>query len=373
MKTVLYLRRRRGGYMRLMCAVLLSAAVIFPAAASEGARSGLRLCGSVLVPSLLPFMVLSAWAAEEGMLCGTGRVSLALMRWAFNMPGAALGPLLSGWLCGYPAGARAAARAYEDGLLTKAQAERLLTFCVCASPQFAIAAVGVSLMGNAYAGVCIYLGAVGACIVTGVVGGLFSRREKGSAGVLAERHPSGGFAAAVADGTESMLKICALTVLFAAFIGVAEGTGALTALCRALSRIGGSTDMWSAVVKIAAELANGASAAVGVRGGFAICAAGSGFGGVCVLAQCAALARTKREPLRLAPMLLSRAAHAALTAVFALLLMRLDTRAVMTFSAMPAGAGAVLTLNNIPAAVIMLMTAAVVLMRAASRGERGNM
>ena len=345
--------KKRKKLAALLPAVLTLALLAFPSLAAAGAARGLRLCGT-LVPALLPFMTLSAWAGGAGAFSG-GKVTGKLTRALFALPPAAANAILSGWLCGYPAGARAAAREYEAGALTKAQAERLLTFCACVSPSFAVGAVGVSLFGSAYAGFCIYAGAVISCLLIGVAGRFFAKKEppRKAAAVKYES----GFAEAVADGAESMLKICALTVLFGALIGVAEGTA-----------LGGLSASASSAVKLALELTNG-SAAAAVSGGFALCAAGAGFGGLCALCQCAALTRTEGERLNVAPMLVSRVAHAALTALFASLLLRLDGRAVGAFSTLAEGVRAVPKVDNVPAAVVLLMLSATVLMKAYAKRE----
>ena len=341
--------------MKAAAGALTVLLLAFPASAAAGAAKGLRLCGTLVV-SLLPFMILSAWASGAGAFAGGGSTA-ALMRLLFRLPPEAANALLSGWLCGWPAGVRAAAREYEAGALSKAQTERLLTFCACVSPQFAVSAVGVSLFGSAYAGFCVYAGALLSCVCVGAVGRFFGKGEEATEKRRIKK-PS-GFAEAVADGTESVLKICALTVLFAAFIGAAEGTGLTGALPETLR----------AALKTALEVTNGTAEAAGVHGGFLICAAGAGFGGVCVLCQFAALTRTEKLRLRLLPALLSRCAHAALTAVFASLLLGLDKSAAPAFAAGLNGAKAVFTLNNIPAAVVLLMLTATVLMKAAGKRE----
>ena len=345
-------KKRKTKFAALLPAALTLAVLAFPSLAANGAARGLRLCGTLVV-SLLPFMTLSAWASGAGAFSG-GRLTGKLTRTLFALPPSAANAILSGWLCGYPAGARAAAREYEAGALTKAQAERLLTFCVCVSPSFAVSAVGVSLFGSAWAGFCIYAGAALSCLLIGVSGRFFAKKEPPRKAAV---KTGSGFAEAVADGAESMLKICALTVLFGAFIGVAEGTA-----------LNGLSARASAAVKLALELANG-SAAASACGGFALCAAGAGFGGLCALCQCAALTRTEGERLNVAPMLLSRIVHGALTAFFASLLLRLDGRAVGAFSTLTDGVRAVPKVDNIPAAVVLLMLSATVLMKSHAKRE----
>lgn len=256
---------RKAAFFFLFAA-LLAPIVFFPSASAAGAFKGLMLSGNVLIPSLFPFMVLSAWATKTGLFSGGGRFSRFAVA-VFNLPTSALTPLLSGWLCGYPAGARAAVGEYEAGRLTKAETERLLTFCVCVSPQFAVGALGASMLGNARGTVrlsrCAFI--------------LPDYRDNRRAFRQKKR-------------TRESARFCRCT-----------------------------------------------------RG------------------------RAVFPRPRLAPMFLSRTAHAVLTAAFALLFLSLDKSDVSVFSAGLGGAPPAAKVNNVPTAIVMLMTAAVILLKSASK------
>ena len=51
--------------LALLCATL--ALMLYPQPAMEAARSGLRLCYNVIIPSLFPFFVLSSLVVELGL------------------------------------------------------------------------------------------------------------------------------------------------------------------------------------------------------------------------------------------------------------------------------------------------------------------
>ena len=57
-----------------LIAVLIIAAglILFPSDTSTAARSALTLCGSVLIPSLFPFFVLSGLVIESGLAARFG-------------------------------------------------------------------------------------------------------------------------------------------------------------------------------------------------------------------------------------------------------------------------------------------------------------
>ncbi len=108
----------------------------FPAESLSAARQGLGLWLNTLLPTLLPFLILT------GLLMGTDGIERILsplknvwhVLFGLSSPGAYA--LLLGLLCGYPMGAKAASDLYANGRISKREAEYLLTFCNNASPAF---------------------------------------------------------------------------------------------------------------------------------------------------------------------------------------------------------------------------------------------
>lgn len=102
--------------------------------ALEGARQGVMLCIATVIPSLLPFFVLSMLLT--GSLMGT---SLPILRPLGRMLGIPQGGevlLVSGFLGGYPAGAQTVQESYRQGHLSRETAEALLPWCNQPGPAF---------------------------------------------------------------------------------------------------------------------------------------------------------------------------------------------------------------------------------------------
>ena len=132
----------------LPCIVFAGVCLIFLRdAVADGIRNALALSGEILIPSLLPFMVLSAfsaevWNTEPGSSAGV------LMKKLFRLPAECLQVMFFGFTGGYPVGMSIAGRLYEKGSISKAEAEYLSCFCVNAGPAFIIGAVGNGILSS---------------------------------------------------------------------------------------------------------------------------------------------------------------------------------------------------------------------------------
>lgn len=108
----------------------------FPSQALDASRDGMKLWLNTLIPTLLPFLILT------GIILRTGGVEKLLSpfspvwRHVFGLSSSGAYALLLGLLCGYPMGAKIASDLYTHGKIGRQEAEYLLTFSNNASPAF---------------------------------------------------------------------------------------------------------------------------------------------------------------------------------------------------------------------------------------------
>ncbi len=122
--------------------------LIFPLQTLNGAASGLLLWYKVLLPTLLPFIILT---------------SIIVKTHAFSIISSLIGPLLGrlfwvskegslaiiiGFLCGYPMGAKVINDLYEDNLISIKEAKYLLSFCNNTSPMFIVSFFLLQILEN---------------------------------------------------------------------------------------------------------------------------------------------------------------------------------------------------------------------------------
>lgn len=106
----------------------------------DAMNEGITLCLYSVIPSLFPFFILSSLIVSS--LRGQGLPFLRPIGKLCGIPQGCEGLLAVALLGGYPVGARSVAQYYQDGIISKAQAERLLSFCSNAGPSFIFGIVG---------------------------------------------------------------------------------------------------------------------------------------------------------------------------------------------------------------------------------------
>lgn len=111
--------------MWILIVGLIVMVILYSNVSIDAAKNAVELITYNLLPSLFPFFVLT------NMLVRSGKIAL-----------------VSGFLCGYPAGATACANLYKEGTLTKEEALRYSVFTSNAGPTFIVGAVGVGMCAS---------------------------------------------------------------------------------------------------------------------------------------------------------------------------------------------------------------------------------
>ena len=124
----------------MLTAIGLLVLILDTKTALSGASEGLSLCIQTVIPSLLPFFVLSILLTS--MLIGSRVSFLGPLGRICGLPQGAESLILIGMLGGYPSGAQTVAQAYRDGAITRQDAQRMLPFCNLAGPAFLFGITG---------------------------------------------------------------------------------------------------------------------------------------------------------------------------------------------------------------------------------------
>lgn len=301
-----------------VCTVVIGGLfLIFGADISVGIRSGISVCGEVVIPSLFPFMILAEFVALSGASDTLSKPISPFTRWLFGLPKVTAAPILLSFISGYPVGASLARRLYDSGKILRSDAEKMLTFTVNSSPAMLIFAVGMGMLGGKEYGYLLYIVHILASVLNGI---LFSRiilnlganrrvekvnlptfnaqntiqtiGQKSSYGITKKDSTPhynivDAFVTATADASVSMLKICGCVILFAGIVASIKS---------------------ARILALILEVTVGCKVAINY--GIKAISAVVGFGGISVIMQVMTVSKGLIRPWIL---ILSRITHAAIS------------------------------------------------------------
>ncbi len=118
--------------------LLIGFLLVNPSGAAAASASGLMLWFKSLVPTLLPFLILSnLLISMDGISCIT-RVLYPFFHRIFGCSPEGCYAIATGFLCGYPVGAKITADLVREHRISLEEGSYLLCFCNNASPAFLV-------------------------------------------------------------------------------------------------------------------------------------------------------------------------------------------------------------------------------------------
>ncbi len=148
--------KKRKSIRRPFSKILLSLLIIIiligilsdPELSLQSATSGLSLWSNIVIPSLLPFFIISELLIALGFVNFIGKLLQPIMKPLFNVPGEGAFPLTMSILSGYPVGAKLTSRLREKNLVTKEEGTRLICFTSTSGPLFMLGAVSIGMLND---------------------------------------------------------------------------------------------------------------------------------------------------------------------------------------------------------------------------------
>lgn len=273
---------RKNFIMPMLASIFLCALLIKNSELAIGfVKKGMENCFLTVIPSLFPFMIISEMLSESGILSFFGRFGERLSRRLFGLSNSASSAVILGLLLGFPMGTKALISLYDRGEISQSELERAIGFSGIPSFAFIVNAVGISLMGNRRLGIALYISAISAAIISGII----SKPRKLEPFLPRPQKPttikkglSEIITGAISSATNSTILLCAYVIFFSAVVGcISSGLGLMSASGAFLGSF--------------LELSTGASssAAIGGRLGTALCGFTVGWSGLSVHFQTAAL------------------------------------------------------------------------------------
>ena len=136
--------KRKIFIILIVCMIILF--TIMPTIVSEGAKDGLLLWFMAIVPSLLPFMILSNILIKLKVTKYINRFLKPVFSFIFGVSAEGSYPIIIGFLAGCPVGAKTTAQLYKNKDIKREEAQYLISFCNNLSPMFLIEFIGVKCL-----------------------------------------------------------------------------------------------------------------------------------------------------------------------------------------------------------------------------------
>lgn len=198
------------GAFALICIFLL---LCFPGAAAEAAGESVETWLKVILPTLLPFSILSGFFLQTG---AAGRIfqKIPLGRWLGFSEHFTYVFCMS-LVSGYPMGARLTADLYEQKRISSEEAARMVNAASTSGPSFLMAGVAVGMFRREELAWILLLSHVLSALITARCNGRFPQSRFSSASAIPPmKNPGMLFLSSVGSAVNSMLIILGSMVLF---------------------------------------------------------------------------------------------------------------------------------------------------------------
>lgn len=326
----------------LLAVCFVLAMIKQPGVVYTGATTGLKTWWEIVFPSLLPFFIASEILMKLGLVRFMGVLLEPLMRPLFNVPGAGGFVMVIGFTSGYPIGSMVTAQLRKQGLCTRVEAERLVSFTNNSSPLFMLTAVAVGMFGQPELGLVIAGAHYLANICLGFCLRFYGRNDRESTGAARGQEwsvrnafyamlehqrqenwtPGKLLGEAVSTSVNKLINIGGFIILFAVIIRLFNEAGIIRLIASGMGIIlvplGFSPEILTALAsgffemtigtKIASEAATTQLQSLMAVGMIL------GWSGLSIHAQVASM--IAGTDIRMKPFIFTRIAHAMLAAVF---------------------------------------------------------
>jgi len=352
-----------------LISLLTFSLVIYPQAGVQAATAGLKIFWEVVLPSLLPFFVLSELLLGMGVVHFIGVLLEPLMRPLFNVPGVGAFALSMGLAAGYPMDAVITGKFRRSKMCSRVEGERLLAFTNTADPLFIFGAVAVGMFGRPDLGIFLATAHYLSSFTVGLIFRFYGNdkppratpdttvkpnasifRRALRALIKARRDDGRSFGRlmgdAVKESMNTLLMIGGFIMLFAVLVKMLETFGFLALITPLIGFIlqmaGVAPELAGAVFNGLLEIDLGTMAASRAVAPLAQQAIVAGWiiawSGLCVHGQVASVIHD--TDIRMGPYMIARMLHGLLAAWYTWLLFKVFTPALATVAGViPVAAG----------------------------------
>ncbi len=307
--------------------------VIFSKDNLVASKLGLQLWANSIIPSLLPFFIATELLSHTNIIPYLGKMLNKIMKPLFNVPGEGAFVLIMGVISGYPTGAKIVTDFRQNGILTKEEGERLLSFTNNSGPLFILGTIGGSLFGNSTIGLLLLITHLLASLTVGLIFRFWKKERKfykknyrdleNSNTMVSFSNLGSILSSSIMNSVKTVVIIGGFVILFSVIVSVLDSSYVLDIFAFLLTPIfklfnidpifinsilTGIIELTNGVQKIA--LINFKAISVNII----ICAFLLGFGGISILLQ--VLSITSKSDISIKPYIIGKLLQGTLAAFY---------------------------------------------------------
>lgn len=141
--------------------------LIFSPSISQITYESLQSCLKNIFPLLFPYSVLASLMVSLGIGELLGKI--IPVNKLFLMPRISSAPIICGAVCGFPLGAKVACDMYENGALSKQEAEMIVSISNNTGPVFIINIIGAVYFSSIEVGIVIYISQIASALMISLI------------------------------------------------------------------------------------------------------------------------------------------------------------------------------------------------------------
>ena len=123
----------------------------------ESVKSSISIFTLNIIPSLFPFIFFTEVILNTGIIELISKLFGKITKKLFKLNTSSTSAIIIGFLCGYPMGAKTVMLLFNQGKITRKEAEKLLFFVNNCNPIFILSTVGISIYNNIKIGIILLI------------------------------------------------------------------------------------------------------------------------------------------------------------------------------------------------------------------------
>lgn len=291
--------------------------------------NAIQTCLLTLVPSLMTFMTVANFVSDSSCAEVLSTTFGKIVRFVFNLPENCAKVVLLSVLGGYPCGAKLIGDMLGKNEIDTPTAQRLLRFCINASPAYVISAIGIGIFDSAKIGAIIFFSHV---TTAWLVGAMFRGKRPPSytATTPSPLKPSECFVKSVLDSTTSMISISGFVITFSTILALLNDIGITQIFVILTKPFTGNAETSKTLLYALFDVVTGTQNATNCppMHSLLLCSAAVSFGGMSVLFQTAFC--LSGHKINFFEVFLFRLLHSVLTAVTTYIIIGISNETVTT-------------------------------------------